>query len=60
MMTEARYSWVVRDGDHKQWMLLSYRWTDRERALETAEHWKRHFIQVKTVEVVDDKWTMIE
>lgn len=52
-MSSQRYSWVVRNGDDEHWLLLPYRWVSRADALDTAEHWARHYEQVKTVEVVD-------
>lgn len=58
-MTEPRYSWVVRNGDDEPWILLTYRWTSREDALECAEHWTHHWEQVQTVEVVNEQWQMI-
>lgn len=54
-----RYSWVVRDNDNQPWTLLNYRWTNRQHALEDADHWLRHYRQVKTVEVVGDAWEEI-
>lgn len=58
-MKDPRYSWVVRNSDDEPWMLLTYRWTSRKDALETAEHWTHHYEQVKTVEVVEE-WREIQ
>lgn len=55
-----RYSWVVRDGDEQPWTLLTYRWTSRKDALDTAEHWEHHYRQVKTVEVDGENWKVID
>jgi hypothetical protein len=49
----------VRNSDDEPWMLLTYRWTSRKDALETAEHWTHHYEQVKTVEVVEE-WREIQ
>lgn len=59
-MTEPRYSWVVRNRDDEPWVLLNYRWTNREHALQDAGHWLHHYEQVKTVQVVGEEWQEIQ
>jgi hypothetical protein len=56
---EPRYSWIVRDSDDDPWILLDYRWTNRKHALEDERHWLHHHEQVKTVEIIGERWTVI-
>jgi hypothetical protein len=54
----VKYGWIVRKSDDDPWVLLTYRWHDKASALDTLEHWQKHYAQAKCVEI-DEKWTVI-
>lgn len=43
---------MVRNTDAQSWELMCYRWKVKRDAVNEAPHWRHHYQQCKTVEVV--------